>query len=286
MNEQGAGIGAKIRELRLKRGMTQSQLAGDQITRNMLSLIESDKASPSVSTLCYLAERLEMPVGYFFLSDEGENRYRKFTVIDEMKEKYRARDYRGCISLCESLPENAADDEIAMILAISHLKSATESAQLLDLRSAEKSLGQAAFYASKSLYCDAAFGRALNYTAELFRAAPSDEISDALCDMGAAGEFVPFETVHYFDALRSVRAGNPPSFRLTPGTYGERHVTALGGRDAAKKLRELSLDPALPYFMQYRVLCDLEAAANEAEDLRLAYSSSRRKIELIDKMRF
>ena len=54
-------LGKRIREARLFRKMTQSELAGDAITRNMLSLIESGTASPSVKTLQYLAERLGVP---------------------------------------------------------------------------------------------------------------------------------------------------------------------------------------------------------------------------------
>ena len=56
--------------------------------------------------------------------------------------------------------------------------------------------------------------------------------------------------------------------------------------DAAKKLRELSLDSSLPYYMQYKVLGDLESAANAVGDINLAYSSSRRRLELIDRIRF
>ena len=41
-------VGEKIRKLRLEKMMTQSELSGDQVTRNMLSLIEKDKAVPSL----------------------------------------------------------------------------------------------------------------------------------------------------------------------------------------------------------------------------------------------
>ena len=58
-------LGQKIRELRLKNKMTQKELAGAFITRNMLSQIENDSATPSVKTIEYLAERLEKPIGYF-----------------------------------------------------------------------------------------------------------------------------------------------------------------------------------------------------------------------------
>ena len=43
-------LGQKLKQTRLARGMTQSQVVGDRITRNMLSQIENDLASPSVGT--------------------------------------------------------------------------------------------------------------------------------------------------------------------------------------------------------------------------------------------
>ena len=52
-------IGKKIKELRLQKFMTQSELAGNEITRNMLSRIENGAAQPSLDTLKYLASRPE-----------------------------------------------------------------------------------------------------------------------------------------------------------------------------------------------------------------------------------
>ena len=56
-------IGARIREIRVDKGLSQRQLAGDQITRNMLSQIENEQAQPSLSPLQYLAAQLDVPVG-------------------------------------------------------------------------------------------------------------------------------------------------------------------------------------------------------------------------------
>ena len=78
-------LGEKIRHLRIQLGITQKDLAGDKITRNMLSLIESGAASPSVSTLLYIAERLGTPAGYFFTSsEEDEGRFLKMNVLGQM----------------------------------------------------------------------------------------------------------------------------------------------------------------------------------------------------------
>ena len=43
-------LGQKLRQTRLSKGLSQSQVAGDCVTRNMLSQIENDQASPSMRT--------------------------------------------------------------------------------------------------------------------------------------------------------------------------------------------------------------------------------------------
>lgn len=58
-------IGEKIRQSRQALGLSQRQLCGEKITRNMLSQIENGSARPSMDTLSYLAGQLGKPVSYF-----------------------------------------------------------------------------------------------------------------------------------------------------------------------------------------------------------------------------
>ena len=58
-------LGEKLRQARLEAGLSQRQLCGEEITRNMLSLIENGSAKPSMKTLQYLACRLGKSVSYF-----------------------------------------------------------------------------------------------------------------------------------------------------------------------------------------------------------------------------
>ena len=58
-------LGEKLRQARLEAGLSQKQLCGEEITRNMLSLIENGSAKPSMKTLQYLAARLGKSVSYF-----------------------------------------------------------------------------------------------------------------------------------------------------------------------------------------------------------------------------
>ena len=52
------GLGLRIRQLRQSRGLTQEELAGRELTKSFISLLERDKTSPSVETLGLLSRRL------------------------------------------------------------------------------------------------------------------------------------------------------------------------------------------------------------------------------------
>ncbi|MBO5953181.1 MAG: helix-turn-helix transcriptional regulator [Oscillospiraceae bacterium] len=58
-------LGEKIKAARQELGLSQRQLCGDTITRNMLSQIENGSARPSMQTLRYLAQGLGKSVSYF-----------------------------------------------------------------------------------------------------------------------------------------------------------------------------------------------------------------------------
>ena len=62
-------MGQRILQARLAAGLSQRELAGEEITRNMLSSLEHDAAAPSIATLRYLARRLGRPVSYFLGED-------------------------------------------------------------------------------------------------------------------------------------------------------------------------------------------------------------------------
>ena len=51
-------LGQRIKQARLEAGLSQRQLCGETVTRNMLSQIENGTAKPSMGTLCFFAERL------------------------------------------------------------------------------------------------------------------------------------------------------------------------------------------------------------------------------------
>ena len=62
-------LGEKLRQARQEAGLSQRQLCGEYMTRNMLSLIENGTAKPSMDTLRYLAGQLGKPVSFFLEED-------------------------------------------------------------------------------------------------------------------------------------------------------------------------------------------------------------------------
>ncbi len=128
-------LGKRIKEARLARKMTQSDVVGDFITRNMLSQIESGTANPSVKTLTYLAKVLQLPVNYLLpdeletydISEETVNE--DFEALINMKSAYKREDYLRAAELAEKFKakESVIYDEANAILARSYLELAKKS---------------------------------------------------------------------------------------------------------------------------------------------------------------
>ena len=143
-------IGEKIRAARMEKRLTQSDVAEDKITRNMLSAIESDKALPSIDTLLHIAAKLELPVAYLLSDDADISVYKKNDKITEIREAFKQKRYNDCISLVESIGN--IDDELAYILAYSAFEIGTNMARRGSFLSAEKYLEMANKYADQTVY--------------------------------------------------------------------------------------------------------------------------------------
>ena len=143
-------IGAKLRKIRLEKHMTQSEVAADKITRNMLSAIESDKASPSLDTLVYICDRLQIPVSYVLSDELDVSEYQRQKAIFKIRNLFADKHYSDCISLIEKL--QIVDDEIAYILTCSHFELGVICAKNGSFVSAEKHLMLADKYSKETIY--------------------------------------------------------------------------------------------------------------------------------------
>ena len=109
-------FGKKIKERRLELGLTQKALAADRVTRNMLSLIESGTATPSLDTLEYLAERLSLPLPYLFSEKTDLSEFTRDKLIVELRELFSKGSYKYCLERISA--SGITDDEIELMATV------------------------------------------------------------------------------------------------------------------------------------------------------------------------
>ena len=138
-------LGRRIREARLAKKMTQTEAAGDFITRNMLSQIESGSANPSLKTLEYPVVVLEIPVSSL-IPDENEEEPRaeiSSNILVEGKSLYNKGEYGKAAERVKPLLETDLWDEASAITAKCYIGMAQQKEK-------EGSLNEAADLAYKA----------------------------------------------------------------------------------------------------------------------------------------
>ena len=143
-------LGEKIKACRKQKGLTQSELCSDRITRNMLSLIENGVSMPSVDTLLYICERLDVSPGYLLSESEDEFTFRKNKAIAEIRELFSSGKYSLCIEKMNSL--SGEDEEICYLQAHCNFYLATDYFYGGSFTSASRHLSLAQEFCRKTPY--------------------------------------------------------------------------------------------------------------------------------------
>lgn len=117
-------LGEKLRTARLEAGLSQRQLCGEIITRNMLSQIENGSANPSMTTLSALASRLGRPLSWFLEEETGNS-----AVMARARTCYDRKDYGDALKNLKEYrePDGNFDREHALLLALTLLALAEEA---------------------------------------------------------------------------------------------------------------------------------------------------------------
>ena len=115
-------LGQRLKQARIEAGLSQRQLCGEAITRNMLSQIESGKARPSMQTLTYLAQVLNKPVSWF-LEETPAPQILEQTPTQALQH-YQAGQYQSCL---EFLDEADGTAEVWLLRALCFLFLAKEA---------------------------------------------------------------------------------------------------------------------------------------------------------------
>ena len=143
-------LGQKIKSARQAKKITQASLCQGRITRNMLSAIENDKASPSLETLRFISLALELPLSYLVSESDDLFFYLKSEKITLIKEYLADKRYKKCIDLALTLGDT--DDEIAYILASAYFELGRQSVLDGSLASGIKYLELYKKYSKQTVY--------------------------------------------------------------------------------------------------------------------------------------
>ncbi len=138
-----AELGKRLKAARLAKKMTQSDVVGTFITRNMLSQIESGTATPSMKTLEYLAGVLEIPMDRL-LSGQSESVSLvtgTSSVLHQAKVLYQKEDYETLLLLEDENGEFL--DELQALQTMSHLALAKAQATSEEPEDWQKALSHA-----------------------------------------------------------------------------------------------------------------------------------------------
>ncbi len=285
-------IGEKIKSLRKSKGMTQSELCTGQITRNMLSLIENDLATPSLQTLSFLAERLGISAGYFLDSDDTLFSYRKLALVPEIRRLFAKGAKEECLALCLSL-ENT-DDEISFIFAEIYSSLAKESFEKGLLASCEAFLATALEYSKKTVYRTKEFENfALSLRADI-EAVKEGRLPDFPPKENASSELVEYHLYLYMlhitkSARYDVASAVYDTMRFSNTLY-KKHINARLSALARNHSRAVTLlgelidsfeleKPSMPFRLQ--VYIDMENSCKLIGDYEKAYTCLVKKDSLL-----
>ena len=291
-------IGEKIKKLRTDKLMSQNELAGSEITRNMLSQIEHGSAMPSLSTIKYIASRLNVSPGFLLADDEDERLYLKGAVIDNIKKAYVSKHFALCYDMCKNL--EWSDEEITLILAESSLRVGIDEFRGGNLRLASQYLDEAVSLCEQSIYnTDIIAAEAASYFSYIELVSPSitsssfDELQDntvllknefsvyseIMCEAEQGGWD---EISHLYERVSLLNEESSYLLHV-------RARSAMNNGDYAgahEMLRELLYTEKydIPQPMLYFVLGDIELCCKEIDDFKGAYEYSASKMSLLQKL--
>ena len=280
-------LGEKLRKTRIEKGLTQAEVAGYKITRNMLSQIENDVASPSVGTLEYLAQRLGVRAGWLLEHDETDSE-----ALPRAREFLHQQRWRACLDALTGLE---GDEALAMrAAAAAKLAQAALDDERFD--EARAYAAQAIESSKQGLYSDA--GLQLSMAAVLARCAQqrADHAEQAVAAYRqvylAAQNGVAYHLLmaRYQLEQEHIQAAEREIWSIVDLPEQNRaEYLVLRGRIAAKKeqyenpalyLQQAEQLDGLPRILRRELYRCMELCCRETEDYKQAYEYAAKQISL------
>ncbi len=277
-------LGQKIKSARISKKISQSDLCQNKITRNMLSAIENDKASPSLDTVRFLAMRLELPISYLLSDDDDLFFYKKESKIKEIRRYYQDKKYKRCVDIILSLGD--IDDELAYIMALSCFHLGRRAVLDGSLNDADRYLKEFRKYSDLTVYstelqsalCEFYSAVSKNIKAPLLELDPKSFESrlDTLCDMDFY-KFIMQDRTHAF---------KNPVFKKH--LQAKSLIKERRYQEALSILREIEEGRSESEYNAHRILAmyaDMESCYKQLGDFEKAYKYSTKQLTLTEQLK-
>lgn len=262
-------LGQKLRLARQEAGLSQRQLCGEVITRNMLSQIENGSAKPSMETLRYLAGRLGKSVSFFLEEDAVLSPNCK--VMEQAREALKKQDaaaLRVALDGYES-PDDVFEEEWKLLTIHCLVLEAEEALRTGREIYARELLDRAEEVAQAALYFTEELSRKILLLKSRLKSADLGEICrklpslDEVLILRAKGALAVEEYVRALHLLESVvdKSGEDWNF-----LRGELYLIEKDYMQAAKCFHQAE------EVMGQAVFSKLETCYREMGDYRMAYT--------------
>lgn len=282
MKKEIERIGIKIRERRKALGLTQAQVADGHITRNMLSLIESGTALPSLETTVRIAKRLGVSTDYLLTDAATLAEASLSATLPMIRRLFENKEYAACRAYAEKHCE-ATNDETALILGYCALMEGKKAVNAGKLDTAATLLEIAERYATATIYPTEALSAAISvYRAiainvqsprlELDHVRYWQYLSDA-----ASVELFAYLTEDAEFPYASEKLKMHLDARALIRKHEYRKALSL-----LEKLEDARTDSDVTVIFLFRIYTDMEACHRELRNFENAYRYSSKRMSLLN----
>ena len=247
-------------------------------------------------TVCYIAERLNVPVGYLLSEERDELAYRKMTAMPNIRHALAAEDYAGALAIINTAFGDSYDDEIALIRAECEFRMAKAAFDNGRLRAAVAGFDRAIREAEHTVYDTAWIRmRAAVYFRYLSTLSPTLS-SDVLEEEEIAGaKSIGDDFCAYVLAKEALDSGHEGEVREylahhTGSVFAARLSALLQMR--AGQLREaldayerlLASDALTVGVLMYEIFDDMELCCRQNDDYKRAYEFGSSRMGLLERL--
>lgn len=274
-------LGEKIRKARKEKKITQESLVSGQITRNMLSAIESGKANPSLDTLTYIAKQLSLPLSYLLSDDDDLFFYAKSESIGEILDLYKNKKYQACINKVLSL--GGVDDELAYILATSYFELGRRSVLFGALRSGGEQLALAGQYSKMTIYNTSKEKALIPLYSALAKniQSPLLEFDNDEFEKNLPNEY-DFELLKYINQESGYNYKTPIFKNHISARRLMKERKYKEAINIMREIEEKKTQDSYNSYVIFSIYCDLENCYKQLGDFENAYRYASKRLSLIE----